>query len=84
MGAVYIYMVQYIKGSKPEIKVTTEQGEVDINITLEINLNLNSDGLSVSATATEKKKRKNEKEESPFIVPDFKMDKINFGKQVED
>ena len=76
---VYIFMVQRIR--RPEFKVTTDQGEVDINITLELNINLNTDGISVSASASGKKA---EKDDAPYLVPDFKMNKVDFGKQVKE
>jgi indole-3-glycerol phosphate synthase len=78
-------MVQRIR--KQDIKVTTQQGEVDLNITLEINLNLNTEGMIVSASGVEakaKKIKKEEKEESPYLVPDFTMGKVDFGKKVEE
>lgn len=65
---------------KSNIEVITKNGECKLNISLDININLTSEGLSVTAQAT-KVIEEEEKEASIWAIPDFKMEKVNFGKK---
>lgn len=81
-------MPQLIKPK--EVKVITQDGEVQVSISLELTINLNTSGLEVSASAqakpTENKINKKEEQLLPeggdWLIPDFEpTPKLDFGKR---
>jgi hypothetical protein len=68
------------------VKVTTQDGEIQVSITLDLNINLDSNGLQISANASQASaEKKKEEEDVSWAIPDFssfkKGEKVNFGKE---
>lgn len=64
------------------IKVITQDGEVQVSITLELNINLNTNGMiSEGESSQVKKLEKPREEDTIWEIPDFGSSKIDFGKR---
>lgn len=81
-------MAQLIKPK--EVKVITQDGEVQVSISLELTINLNTNALEVSAlTNSNKTEIKNNKKDEQllpeggdWLIPDFDATpKLDFGKR---
>ena len=66
-----------------QVKVLTQDGELQITIVLELNINLNNNGISASVKElqTEEKKIEDKKENTNWEIPNFESKKIKFGKK---
>lgn len=75
-------MVQLIRTIKPETKIITRDGELQVSITLDLNINLTTNGgIEVTAQA-QAKKEEEKKEDTQWAIPDFgPSPRINFGKK---
>lgn len=64
-----------------QVKILTQDGELQVSISLELTINLNTDGIKVGAQATEVKAQQVE-EKTTWAIPDFNTSpKLNFGKR---
>ena len=77
-------MPQLIKPK--EVKIITQDGEVQVSISLELTINLNTDGLNVTTQKTEaiikKEKEPITLESNDWLIPDFDASpKVDFGKR---
>jgi len=79
-----IFVPQLIKPGS--VKITTQDGEVQVTIALELTINLNTDGVKVYAQAVEQKKeeiqQEIQQEKDEWMIPDFGASpKLDFGKR---
>jgi hypothetical protein len=68
-----------------QVKILTQNGEVQVTIVLELNINLNSDGISASVKSIKEEEKKEDKklpeEVANWEIPSFESKKIKFGKK---
>ncbi len=76
-------MPQLIRTLKPETKVITKDGEIQVSITLDLNINLTTNGgVEVTAQAKQVEQIETKKEETQWAIPDFgPSPRISFGKK---
>lgn len=77
-------MAQLIKPGN--VKVVTNDGEVQVTIALELTINLNSDGLAVNARQQEEQEaipaKNKASDKTLWEIPDFgPIPKVDFGKK---
>lgn len=64
---------------KKHVEVITQNGECKLKISLDININLNQLGVENSQKITINNEE--ESEQNNWAIPDFKMEKVKFGKK---
>ncbi len=77
-------MPQLIKPK--EVKIVTQDGEVQVSISLELTINLNTDGLNVTTQKAEAIVKKDKEpivpDSNDWLIPDFnESPKLDFGKR---
>lgn len=74
--------MQYVKGIKT--KVVTKDGEVDLNIKLELEINVAANGAELGSLKIGNAQEEESSDEFLWAVPDFKQEKVKFGKKVKE
>ena len=74
--------MQYLKGVKT--KVITRDGEVDLNIKLELEVNVATNSAELGSLKISPAKEEDESGDFLWAVPDFKQEKVKFGKKVKE
>jgi hypothetical protein len=69
-----------------EVKIVTQDGEVQVSISLELTINLNTDGLNVTTQKEEAIIKKDKEpivpDSNDWLIPDFdESPKLDFGKR---